>query len=501
MSRAVIARYVLIIFALAAVYAGPALGAAGGAPAALAKPGAEQPLAQDEIMDLVEAGMDNTELAKKVDRLGINFEPTEQYLEALRKAGAQDVLIEALRNANPQPLSKEQILRLVAGGVPSERAASLVKQHGIDFVADDKYLRELTVAGADSTLIGAVRTASSAVSGELLVETSPGATVYLDGETQGQADTKGELDVRAKLGPHTLKVSLAGKADFQQSVTLSTREATRFAAPLQDAGPVQGSVRQNPRDGLKYVWVPAGTFMMGCSADDANCLPDEKPAHSVTLTDGFWIGQTEIPVAAFKRFAGATGRSMPPEPKFNARAVNPGWGDDAMVMVDINWTDAQDYCRWAGGRLPTEAEWEYAARGGTSSFRYGNLDDIAWFADNSGPTRLNSTQMWNDNSTYYKKLEANGNGLHDVGQKLPNAYGLFDVLGNSSEWVSDWYDAHYYQNSPAVNPQGPATGTQRVLRGWNWFVPPINLRVSHRGPTDPTLRGNACAARCVWSGN
>jgi formylglycine-generating enzyme len=501
MFRPAIALCLLSITTLAVRPIGAKPRFAGAAAWAQAAPGAQQPLAKDEVMDLVEAGMDNAELARKVEKFGINFEPTDGYLESLRKAGAKDVLLQALRNANPKPLSKAQVLRLVAAGVPSQRAADLVRQHGIDFVADDKFLRELSVAGADDNLVSAIRAATMAGTGELLVQTSPGAAVYLDGEMQGQADAKGGVDVHASLGTHTVKVSLAGKADFEQNVTVSTREPTRFDAPLQDAAPVTGSVRQNLHDGLKYVWVPAGTFMMGCSADDTNCLDDEKPSHSVTLTNGFWIGQTEIPVGAYKRFVNATGGSMPPEPKFNARALNAGWRDDAMAMVDINWSNAQDYCRWAGGRLPSEAEWEYAARGGSSSMRYGNLDDIAWFADNSGPLRFNSTERWKESSTYYTKLDANGNGVHDVGQKLPNSFGLFDVLGNSSEWISDWYDAHYYQSSPAQDPTGPATGTQRMLRGWNWFVPPVNLRVTHRGPTDPKLQGNACGARCVWSGN
>jgi formylglycine-generating enzyme required for sulfatase activity len=318
---------------------------------------------------------------------------------------------------------------------------------------------------------------------------------------QGQADANGVLKIRPKLGPHTVKISLAGKQDFEENVALNSPRAVRFQAPLHDAAPTAGGVRENSRDGLKYVWIPAGTFLMGCSPGDPGCVDDEKPAHNVTLAQGFWIGQTEITVAAYKRFVAATGSSMPPEPKFDAKSLNPGWQDDAMPMVNLNWANAQDYCRWAGGRLPTEAEWEYAARGGTNFARYDKLDDVAWYADNSGQAPIDSTAMWNENQkTYFQRLGQNGDGLHQVAQKRPNAYGLFDMLGNASEWVRDFYDPHYYQSSPTEDPPGPATGTQRILRGWCWFNSPFTIRVSHRGPSDPAIQGNACGARCVWSG-
>jgi formylglycine-generating enzyme required for sulfatase activity len=494
--------YLLMVMTITPRHAGAAPRLPAGALRAQASSAEQQPLAKDEVMDLVAAGMDSAELAKKVEKLGINFEPTEAYLQALAKAGAQEVLLQALRNVNPKPLTRAQVLKLIAAGVPSARAAALVKQHGIDFQADDKYLHELSVAGADEALIAAVRGASKEVAGEMLVETSPGAAVYLDGELQGQADAKGELEVRPKLGAHAVKISLAGKQDFEQSVTISSREATRFEARLQDGAPSAGAVRENPRDGLKYVWLPAGTFLMGCSSGDNGCVDDEKPAHNVTLTQGFWIGQTEITVAAYKRFVQATGSSMPPEPKFNAQPLNSGWHDGAMPMVGLSWAMAQEYCVWAGGRLPTEAEWEYAARGGTTLARYDNLEDVAWYADNSGQSHIDSTAMWNqDQKTYFQKLGQNGDGIHAVAQKRPNPYGLFDMLGNASEWVRDWYDPHYYQNSPTQDPAGPPTGTQRILRGWCWFNSPFTIRVSHRGPSDPNVQGNACGARCVWSGN
>jgi serine/threonine-protein kinase len=199
-------------------------------------------------------------------------------------------------------------------------------------------------------------------------------------------------------------------------------------------GPV--TVRDNPKDGLKYVWIPPGTFMMGCSPGDSECFDFEKPSHQVTITKGFWMGQTEVTVAAYRRFAGSTGRQMPDAPNFNA-----GWNNQDMPIVNVSWDDATAFCGWAGGRLPTEAEWEYAARGGSTEARYGNLDELAWDNQNSGGQ------------------------THDVAQKRANGFGLYDMLGNVWEWVNDWDDPNYYQNSPSQDPPGAASGQFRVLRG------------------------------------
>src|SRR4029077_18031475 len=105
--------------------------------------------------------------------------------------------------------------------------------------------------------------------------------------------------------------------------------------------------------------------------------------------------------------------------------------EPAMPVVNVTWDEANDFCKWAGGRLPTEAEWEYAARAGSSTPRYGELNDIAWYEKNSGNT------------------------IHRVGQKRANQFGLFDMLGNSWEWVNDWYDGKYYAKSPPSDPTGP----------------------------------------------
>src|SRR5208282_1764950 len=267
--------------------------------------------------------------------------------------------------------------------------------------------------------------------------------------------------------------------------------------------PKPGEVRENPKDDLKYVWIPPGTFTIGCSPGDEKCsylrvgsyvrISDEQPAHKVTITEGFWMGQTEVTVGAYQRFAAATGRQMPTAPDFNS-----GWANQNMPIVEVDWNDAQAYCQWSGGRLPTEAEWEYAARGGSTEARYGPLDEIAWYADNSGRQRLDSDSIWKkDRAKYAKRVSENGNGTHEVGQKRANGFGLYDTLGNVWEWVDDWYDEKYYQNSPSSDPQGPTSGRGRVARGGSWLYNPWFLRVSNRSALTPVSRSSTGGLRCA----
>ena len=230
--------------------------------------------------------------------------------------------------------------------------------------------------------------------------------------------------------------------------------------------PVVGTVKVNPKDGLKYAWIPPGTFAMKCSPEDRECDGDEKPAHQVTISRGFWIGQTPVTVGAYKRFAAATGQ-MPVAPEFNK-----GWSNENMPIVNVNWDDAQAYCGWMGGRLPTEAEWEYAARAGSTEVRYGKLDEIAWYVVNSQDQ------------------------AHEVAQKRPNEFGLYDMLGNVWEWVNDWYDDKYYQNSLSQDPPGPTSGWYRVLRGGFWDSDPRNVRVSYRVRDYPADRYFNSGFRC-----
>jgi len=277
-------------------------------------------------------------------------------------------------------------------------------------------------------------------------------------------------------------------------------------APGQTSQMSKPEVRENAKDGLKYAWVRPGTFQMGCSPGDDECVADEKPAHQVTITKGFWMGQTLVTVAAYERYAQATGRPSPAEPALLGRPLNPGWKNEGQPIVNVNWYESRDYCTWVGGRLPTDAEWEYAARGGNPSARYGPLDEIAWYADNSGPQRLDTTALKNEDLKTYgggrrifnQRLHDNGNGAHEVGLKAPNGLGLYDMLGNVWAWVNDWYEPNYYQHSPSQDPQGPSSGQYRLERGASWDDVPQYLRASFNHKAKPDLQDYTLGFRCVW---
>jgi formylglycine-generating enzyme required for sulfatase activity len=301
---------------------------------------------------------------------------------------------------------------------------------------------------------------------QTVVQTSPNAEVYLDDEYAGRASPEGRLVIpNPKPGEHDLRVSLR---DFRRKITVVAGKELRIVATLEGLSPAPRLSAGNARDGLKYVWIPAGSFMMGCSPGDNECFDDEKPAHRITISKGFWVGQTSVTVGAYKRFAGATGRKMPPSPNFNR-----GWANENMPIVDVTWDDAKEYCTWAGGRLLTEAEWEYAGRGGSTEARYGNIDEIAWYSHNSEKQP------------------------HEVAQKPANGFGLFDVLGNIWEWVNDRYDPRYYQSSPSLDPAGPTSGDYRVLRGLSYLVGPRYVRVSTRFSDLPDDWGYFYGARCA----
>jgi serine/threonine protein kinase len=228
-----------------------------------------------------------------------------------------------------------------------------------------------------------------------------------------------------------------------------------------------GQARVNRRDDLIYLWIPSGTFRMGCSPGDTDCRPDETP-HDVAISRGFWLSQAEVTAAAYKHFSLATEAAMPKPPD-----DNPNWTDLTRPVSNVTWDGAAAYCRWTEGRLPTEAEWEYAARAGAAQERYGPIAQIAWFAGNSGAH------------------------AHPVKTLQPNAFGLFDMLGNVWEWTADFYGREYYSQSPAQDPAGPARGEYRVLRGGSWLRSPADVRVSLRYPTLAGSPDQVVGFRCA----
>jgi formylglycine-generating enzyme required for sulfatase activity len=236
--------------------------------------------------------------------------------------------------------------------------------------------------------------------------------------------------------------------------------------------PNLGEKKINPKDGLTYVWIPPATFQMGClgaviprptGAGIEECLGNELPRHFVTLSKGYWVGETLVTQGAYRRVIGA----------------NPSaFQGDRLPVDSVSWEDAKIYCERVGMRLPTEAEWEHAARGGLSTERYGEINGVAWHRGNSSRR------------------------THPVAEKEPNTYGLYDVLGNVWEWVADWYGDYPRSRNgaccedpgePYLDPKGPAAGRGHVIRGGSWNDFSAEMRIALRdrpkfSPTEDSVR-------------
>ena len=209
-------------------------------------------------------------------------------------------------------------------------------------------------------------------------------------------------------------------------------------------------VRDNGTN-IEMLLVPSGTFMMGCSPGDADCSGSENPAHQVTLTNAFYLSKTEVTQAQWQ----AKMESNPSS--FQGQSDSP-----SRPVENVSWIMAQGFNTATGFRLPTEAEWEYACRAGTTTARYGLENNISWNLFNSGGVS------------------------HAVATKLPNALGLYDTLGNVWEWCQDWYGDMYYASSPSENPTGPTAGTYRVLHGGGLLAGSNSTRASVRGWNIPS---------------
>ncbi len=218
-------------------------------------------------------------------------------------------------------------------------------------------------------------------------------------------------------------------------------------------------------NGAKMVWVPAGQFEMGSSDGAA----DERPVHRVQISKGFWLSKTPVTIAQWKRYCGETGTALPEE-MLSPTDDYPMWG--------ASWEDAEAYCRYFGLSLPTEAQWEYAARGPQGRlYPWGDRWDstLCCNEDNPGPDGFNCPV-----------------GSHPDGASW---CGALDMAGNLSTWCADWYSESYYANSPAVDPQGPETGAERVQRGSYFWGNADDCRSARRSSDDPANRDGSGSVR------
>lgn len=237
--------------------------------------------------------------------------------------------------------------------------------------------------------------------------------------------------------------------------------------------------------GMDFVPIPAGTFLMGSRADDPDAFDVERPQRRVTISRAFSIGTHEVTQAQWEAVMGSRAYD---EARSNPYYDLPGMAErltGPTHPVTVSWNDAQEFIRRLNERrsdgtyrLPTEAEWEYAARAGTqTAYSYGDdsrdLGEHAWFGEDF----------------------ASGSH-HPVGEKTPNAWGLYDVHGNVWEWVADRYGP-YGSSAPAVDPSGPSAGTQRVVRGGSWHETSTSWRSAFRKPYDPDYRGISIGFRVV----
>ena len=309
--------------------------------------------------------------------------------------------------------------------------------------------------------------------GKLNLNSTPGnCDVYLDGKKIG---TSPDIFSNVLIGTHSVELRKEGYENATKQVTIEENKIAQATVALtkkqQTVAAGAGSATGNKTftvNGVTFemIAVKGGTFTMGASSGDSYADDDERPTHSVTLSD-YYIGKFEVTQELWEAVMGS----------------NPSYFKGSKLPVEsVSWDDCQTFVRKLNSltgknfRLPTEAEWEYAARGGNRSRGYkysgsNSIGEVAWYGDNS------------DSKT------------HTVGTKSPNELGIYDMSGNVYEWCHDWYGS--YGSSSQTNPQGPSSGSRRVLRGGSWFSNAGSCRVSFRDYYAPGGRHDDFGFRLV----
>ena len=290
-----------------------------------------------------------------------------------------------------------------------------------------------------------------------------------------------------QVGEYEITAKSNGYISQTKKIVINEEKTTVEDITLKQSNKGNNKYTDGTTSGLSsdnMVYVEGGTFMMGSNAGS----DDEKPVHSVTV-NSFYISKYEVTVGEFEKFIKATGYKTDAEKEgFSYIWTGSNWDKQNGVnwrcgvsgerrreneknhpVIHVSQNDAKAYTEWAGGRLPTEAEWEFVARGGNKSkgYKYSgsdNIDEVAWYNNNSNSK------------------------THEVGTKAPNELGIYDMSGNVWEWCQDWYSENYYGSSPSNNPEGPSSGTYRVLRGGSWGNNVDNCRSAVRGRINPVVR-------------
>ena len=284
-------------------------------------------------------------------------------------------------------------------------------------------------------------------------------------------------------------IMMTATSPTSTSTIQPTVTETSTTAPLST-----GSSLIREKDGMQMLYIPEGEFLMGSSNRDDDAYAHEKPQHRVYL-GAFWMDAYEVSNAMFRTFVTVTGYRTQAEKHgfsymYNAAGAwdifngvnwqHPLGSDtqyqDLLPVTHVNLYDAQAYCEWAGGRLPTEAEWEKAARGDDERlFPWGNTFDSTFLQSNgkSGPVSIYSYP------------------------KGASPYGILNMAGNVFEWTSDWFYANYYAQSPVENPQGLESGEYKTIRGGAWINSQKHVRTTHRDFSMPHLMNHLLGFRCV----
>lgn len=258
------------------------------------------------------------------------------------------------------------------------------------------------------------------------------------------------------------------------------------------------------------VLIPAGTFVMGSPRPNS---ADQRPAHTLQI-DSFWLDETPVTNRQFAQFVGQTNHQTTAERQGHSQVFDPHTGIGQQVIganwqhpkgstsslagrenypvVHVSWYDANAYAAWANKRLPTEAEYEFAARGGINDSRYPWGHELT-------PRKQYRANYWQGTFPGGNQSDDGFLGLSPVKTYPPNRFALYDIVGNAWQWCADRYQPDYYGHSPTKNPVGPTQGENRLRRGGSWLSTATNhqLRIAHRSPALPSQTSNQTSFRCA----